>query len=984
MAELSLYLFGAPRVEHGGAMVSLGRRKSMALLSYLAVTGRRYHRETLAALLWPESPPDAAFSALRNVLWILRQTPVDRVIRSDRSTVEILRDGSLWVDVNEFRSLVVDCPTQTHARTAVCDRCAPLLEQAVSLAQGAFMDGFSAQSAPGFDDWQLSESVALRRELTETLDRLVTYYATKEDWAQAASLARRWVELDTLDEAGHRRLMEALVAQGKRTEALTCFEECARALHEELNLKPEEATVALAERIRASAGGGGPAHLVHSNLPAGLLPLIGRKAEATTLSDLLRTRKTRLITLVGLGGSGKSHLAFHVGRELVDAFADGVFVVSLDTLNGDRYVSSEIARVLGVRLLRGESSSLPHELADHLRERKLLLILDGAEGIGSQARLLIDMLSAAEGVMLLVTSREPLDVRGEEVISIEGLPVPEDSASIETLRESDAVRLLQTTSSRLRSGRTEDSEEAWKAMSRIARLVDGLPLGLEIAAGWSRVLSWPAIVERMSEAEELPHRGRDVPERHRSLRAVYEETWRMLSDDEQRTLRRLSVFHDGFSIEAAESVAQATPASLAGLTNRCLIRRVTADRYEIHELLRQFSLERLEEAKEEASEARAAHAEFFVSRLEHLFEEMKGREQVAALRRVRSDIGNVRIAWRRAAEMNRLDLLERAGEAMFFYYDVTSFFEEGQHAFEDILTPLAEQKSPSAMLGLAEMCYGWFLKFVFAAESDVWMRAGLGHIDSIKPFGPRHAVCNLLACYSGLVTSRSKAAARLKASLKYYRRVKDRWSEALTLTALAVVVPHEDPMEAESLAVESLEISRQIEDVWGQALTLDTLAHFAELRGELGLAKVRYHQSHRLATLIGADLFPAIDSLISESRVAGLLGQRDEAEDLIKRALQQARDLGHSVLTARALRQWGRQAASLGEYDAARNQLIEALQLLQARAQAQLAAACAVDLGNVERAAGDDASAVGWYREALGLNAECTDAHDRLRELGET
>jgi len=848
------------------------------------------------------------------------------------------------------------------------------------------MDGFSASNSPGFDDWQLSESVALRRELAETLERLVSYHADCENWPEAVAHARRWVQIDPLDESGHRQLMEALMAQGKRTEALTSFEECARALHAELDLQPEEATVALAERIRASGTKPGEAaRPTRTNLNAGLLPLIGRKDEIARVKDLLLVQGTRLVTLVGLGGSGKTHLALRLGRDLLDEFADGIFVVSLDSLNGGRYAAAEIARAVGVTLPREEPGSLPHELADRLREKEMLLILDGAEALASQAGLLTDLLDAAGHVSLLVTSREPLDLRGETLVPIAGLAVPDETSSPGELGECDAVRLLRTTSHRIGGASVATTKEAdISAMASIARLVDGLPLGLEIAAGWSRVLSWSDIEVRISEAIDLPHRRRDVPERHRSLRAIYEQTWQMLSPNEQATLRQLAVFRDGFSIAAAEAVAGADPASLAGLANRCLIRRIEPDRHEIHELLRQFSLERLEADQTEKARTQTAHGEFFIERVEELYKDVKGPRQVDALRRFRRDIANVRTAWSHAAAMARYDLLERAAEPMFFYYDVGSFFEEGWQAFEDVLSILKGRTGKSAALGLVKACYGWFVQHASHGEGMDSIREGLDDVDAVDPFGSLHALTHVIASYAELWRDREEAVSRLEQSLAFYRDAGDRWGESLALTAYAWAFAFERPERAEEYMLESLRLSQEIEDYWGQALTLNSLALLAENRADLGLAKVRYRQGQQVAALIAPDSFTAIDTLINRARVTARLGERDEADELVEEALSLARQRGISLLIARALMRRGQQAADRGDAESAKRDLLESLALHRGRSRSREAAACAVALGDQARASGDDASAEGWYQEAVAMKPDYPPAIERLQTMAES
>ncbi len=971
MARVSLRLFGTPRLDVDGEPAQLGRRKATALLAYLAVTRSRHHRESLATLLWPESGPEAAFSALRNVLWLLRQTPLSHLLRTDRSTVELDEDDSLWVDVLQFRDLTAGCPAGTHPPMQTCPECVSALEAAVALAEAPFMDGFMVSNADGFDDWQFAEREALQRELTESLDRLTAFYEETGNWAAATAQARRWLQVDRMSEICARRLMTGLAALGRRSESLRGYEEFRETLSAELGLDPEAATTELAERIRHTDDipRARPQAPRRTNLPAALTPFVGREEVMDRVVDLLATGEARLLTLVGLGGIGKTSLALQVGRRLQTKLEDGVFFVALGEASDFDVVASAIAGALGLAYARDKGAQLGMALEDYLKAREILLVLDAADGIAPLGGDLVELLSRAPGARVLCTSRSPLGVAGESVVTLHGLDYPEEGAPIDAIGQFDAIRLLKVAERRVDSGST-DREPELQAMARVARQLDGFPLGLEMAGAWRGVFSWQEIADRIaSNLDFLVHTHRDVPARHRNLRAVYEQAWSLLSQEERAVLCRLAVFRGGFTIEAAERTTDSSPAALAALAKRCLIRRVDPERYHVHELVRQFSLENLRGTHDDSEAAMERHATYFIELIEASFERLKGPDQLETLRQLQRDLPNVRAAWLYAAKSGRADLLRRAAHGLFFYFDMRAHFEEGVRAFDDAVRNFDGRIDPVAA-GFVRVAYGWFTQFTAAAEPQEWISEGLRMLDDEGSFCADHALANVIARFAGSILEVEEARARLGRTLAFYRDAGDTWAEALTIDCLAGAVFSSSPEEGEELAEESLRLRKSIGDRWGEALNLATLANFAEHRGKLDLAKVRFHQSQRLAALIAEDLHMAITAQLSRARIAGRQGAFEEAEALAEQGLLMARGSSSRLLTARALVELGTLARWQEDLPRAMERLEESFSLLDGTPWRWAGAYCATLLAEVAEASGDDGEERRWRQEAQTLDPE--------------
>lgn len=983
--KLTLQLFGAPALRADGEPVPLSRRKAMALLAYLAVTRSRHHRETLAALLWPESDSTAAYSALRNVLWILRQTPLSGAVYSDRSTVELLNSEMIEVDVNRFRDLTIDCSARSHGLTAVCAECEPLLREAVNLWQSPFMHGFTVANSIQFDDWQFAEGEALRRELTETLDRMIEYYFSIEDWQAGARYARQWVQVDALNELGYRRLMQALASQGKRSEALKVFDECTLILTAELGLAPQESTAGLAAKIRTHGAVASNTRSRSSRLPHASLPIIGRRESATQIESRLLEDAAQVVTLVGLGGSGKTSLALHVGRRIEDRYEHGAYFVPLDAIRGDNVVVSTVARALEISLPRENSSALIEQVSDFLRNRSLLLILDGAERVLPQVVALLPALETAPRVQLLLTSRIALGTASEEAITLHGLEYPEANVPLEQVADYAAVRLLRIAAQR-HGNPPERDESDLAGMARLSRLLEGSPLGLEMAAGWRSVLTWDEIADRVFDnLEFLTHMREDVAPKHRAFVAVFEQAWSMLTDETQAALRRLSSFRNAFTIEAAEYVTESSPSDLALLVNRCLIKRIGPERYEIHELLRQFASGKLGAAGSEHERVRARHAEYYMQSVAKWFQQLTGPKQYPTLKRMGREMGNVRSAFQHAAEIGDSELLREASEGLFFYYDMRTQFEEGDKVFLNAANAYAQNGNrDNSVAAFLQIASGWFGSHVWPDLAAERMRGGLTLLKDEAPQDRLHAMAYVIGAYAvagGDVVSHIE---RAQLSVAFYKNRHDVRGEGLATGAWAILEVYRDGALGESLAHQSLRLYREAGDAWGEGLVLSSLAQMAEESGNLELAVTRYEESQRLSEPIAADIVGVINAIAGQARVTGKLGNAERCEQLAEQALRLSRGIGNRFQTGRALLELARARQLLGDPTSARRLLEESFALLSHRQWSNQQAACALMLLELALDEPDVGTAERWFQEASILepgNAALLPLEEKLNKL---
>jgi predicted ATPase len=430
-----------------------------------------------------------------------------------------------------------------------------------------------------------------------------------------------------------------------------------------LGVEPTAETVALYERIRAGQGGSESATTAAVLVPPSLTPFVGRQAELADIAELLANPDCRLVTLVGLGGVGKTRLALQVATEQVGLFADGVAFVPLAAVETPDGIVPIIAEVLNLAF-RGPQAPA-QQLASYLRAREMLLVLDGMEHVLEGAGLLSALLKEAPGLRALVTSRERLALREEWVYPLEGLdypaatPLPDEG---ERLLVYSAVELFYRRAAQ--AGQRFALEAATApAVAHICRLAEGLPLAVELAASWATTHSCQEIARALEQnLDILTTMLRQVPERQRSVRAAFEYSWQMLAGPERDAFARLSIFRGGFGAEAAFQVSGAAPPTLLALLEKSPLRRDPAGRYAMHELLRQYAEEKLHAEPAAREETRSRYVRHMASFLARQGEHLNDRQQKGALEEIGREIENVHHAWNLAvASGSEQEGKEKAG-----------------------------------------------------------------------------------------------------------------------------------------------------------------------------------------------------------------------------------------------------------------------------------------------------------------------------------
>jgi len=605
MARLSLSFLGTfQATKEGNAVVGFESNKVRGLLIYLAVESDHPHsREELAGILWPDRSDQAARSNLRQALANLHQTLGSEDTETPyllitRETVQFNPKADVCLDLNAFTSLLASTNRHLHRQEEACHSCAVWLEDALSIYRGNFLEHFSINDSSIFEEWILLNRERLRNLTINALLRLGIYYERRGEYEKSLHFARKLLEIDPWREEAYRLIIRVLALGGQRSAALAQYKACCRLLEEELGVEPSEETQVLYKTIKTGANP--PSFACQpSRLPVQLTPFFGREEELGEIAGLIEGPSCRLVTLTGPGGIGKTRMALEVAKGQVGTFLDGVFFVPLAPLRSAEALVPTIAEAVGFTF-KGQQGAR-EQLLQYLSSKETLLVLDNFEHLLSRGetedatRLLADLLRTAPQISLLVTSRVRLNLKAEYVFDLEGLPFPltEDTVKMETF---SAVQLFLQQAHQVDRGFSLQGDEA-SAVAQICRMVEGMPLAIEMAAGGVRTQSCRLIARELEQGlRTLVTTMRDVPKRHQSMRAVFDHSWGLLLPREQHCLQQLSVFRGGIRGEAAGQVAAADDGLLRELVDKSLLRFDQGHRYDLHELFRQYAGERLVEA----------------------------------------------------------------------------------------------------------------------------------------------------------------------------------------------------------------------------------------------------------------------------------------------------------------------------------------------------------------------------------------------------
>lgn len=950
--KLEFTLFGSLGIRQAGVPLSdFKSAKAQALVCYLALTGRAHSRPALAGLLWGDMPDGKARMNLSQALSTLRRYFKPH-LDITRHAIALRLGSDIWVDVNTFESAVAGGGIES-------------MDKAIRLYRGDLLDDFIVRNAPDFEMWLVAERTRLRELAVKTHYTLAYHHARRgePDWGRAFDHTSRLLDLEPWHEDAHCLLMRLLALDGRRNAALLQYERCRQVLADEVGVEPEAGTTALYNQIRENetveiplefetlivrgglnAGIKSSRQAIETRLPysTNLPPLqpgfIGREAELTLLEGFLTDQATRLVTIVGPGGIGKTRLALEFANlqlRLImkpspldsgpsHSFSNGIFFVSLESIEAGESILPAIAEVLSFRLDADEA-----QLFDFLSSRHLLLILDNFEHLLDATDILSRILVSAPGVHILITSRERLGLRGEQVLPLQGLEYPE-TTKLRQMPDFPAGKLFLQSARRKRPDFRLQEPEV-EDLLHLCKLLEGMPLALELAATWTDTLPIVKIItEIQHNLDFLTTELRDMPARHRSIRAAFDTSWNRLSTSEQTIFSQLSVFKGGFTRQAAAAITGATIHDLSAFVGKSLLRyNKFKDRYEVHELLRQYARADLAAQASIALKTHDIHSKYFCQWLadQATPRSLKFFGQKSVLDRMAQELENVRAAWIWALQNQRIDRLLPGTTTLGMYYVWRGGYREGERAFRSYSGMLSDGVGCwdplPARLRVDFLNWNAFFSYqIGERENALDLLNGSRHLsDSLRIAGldtraerAHNLRVQALADWSQTEEHRFQYSTE---ALALYRQVEHPYGLAETLNTcarLAILTGRLDA--ARRLLEESLDINSVSGNQLGRSASLTGLGNLAFTQNDYAKAGALLEQSLDIAQAM-CSLERSIVASLYLGCVYVFTGKFRQAQDILEGCVADTTNQGLYAWRATSLYYLGFTLLHLGEYDRA-------------------------------------------------------------------
>lgn len=822
---LEVRLLGTFAITCDDQPVALSSRAAQSLFAYLILTaGTAHRREKLAGMFWPDATEEKARAYLRHGLWRIRKAlPVSDFLLSD--------DIGIGFDSSQEYRLDAELIGKTTDTASANE-----LIAALSAYQGEFLPGF-------YDEWVMLEREHLQAVFEQRMARLLDLLEREKRWPDILEWAERWISMGQGPEAAYRSLISVYIALGDRAKVASTYERCVKALAD-LGLEPSEETHAFAKKWHSKI-----------NIPIPLTSFIGRVQELKEVTDLLS--KSRLVTLTGSGGVGKTRLAIQVVADVLELFPDGVWFLDLAPISDPALVPNSLAEALDLHLMGGSSLSITDLIIDYLHSRKALVILDNCEHlIDSCAQLVHTLLASCEHLSILTTSREALRVSGEVPYRVPSLELPKYDIEImlDELASTESIKLFTERATVVSPGFIFSLHNAL-LIAQTCRRLDGIPLAIELAAARVNMLTIDQILNRLDDRFNLLTAGlRSALPRHRTLRATIEWSYDLLSKKERLLFQRLAVFVGGWTLEAAEAVcsgdgieAREALDLLSQLVGKSLIFVETSQheaRYRRLETIRQFAYEKFL-ASGEADQLYKQHLAYFLDLGKRANRETYWPSKHAWQDRLETDNDNFRAAFERCiSEGNTESSLH-----LLCLWSVNGRlpFGEIEGWFKKLLTLPEVRQFPTLYARLLNHMGGsyWLRGDTrhaksFAEESKtIWL--DLGEEGEI-------GLAEALAILGEVALDNEEdfpiAQPYFEKSLELFQKHGDEWKIGWVEFCLGHKAMLEGSfVKAEEQYLKALERWKKIDDIFGEAAAFNELGELARFRGDHERASRYYKQS---------------------------------------------------------------------------------------------------------------------------------------------
>ena len=960
MPRLNIKLAGTYQTNiDGNPVTGFSTDKARALLAYLAVERTYPHRrESLAALLWPDQSDERARQSLRQALSHIKHAlGGDDFLLATPQDVQIHPQADVHTDAGEIFNLVQACEHHHHRRLGACLPCIQRNEKLIWLYSGEFLAGFPSQNSDLFEEWIILVRERLHVQAMQAFSMLADYYQHRGEFAQALHHVRQQIRLEPWREEAYRQAMRLHVLNGETSAALLRYETCCRELEAELGVEPSVETKDLYELIKT---GKMPLPKPVAVPPEPFTTFIGRNKEQLELAELLADPTCRLVTLHGPGGIGKTHLAQQVARNHAGLYKDGVFLVPLAGVATIGAGLDAIAESLGLPPAILDSEA---QLKQILRKKEMLIVLDNFEHLIEGCEILGSLLENARDVIFLVTSRERLRLREEWVYTLEGLSYP-SGMELQTPLAFDALQLFERRATRV-DRRFKLTPELFADVVNICQLVDGLPLALELAASAVCERTCAEIASALNETFDiLDPNLRNLPKRHHGLRAVFEHSWQLLSNDDRVRLAKLSVFRGGFEAEAALDVTGLSLPNLDTLLAKSLVTRSRNGRYMLHESIRHFAAEKNDNFEVVAKR----HADYYSA----LISSSNGVVSGEDMETIRKEHANLRAAWLwsfTGAAHHEITTILLKGLADL--YTMRGPISEGENLFREALADLSQDPGHKDLPAkiLLELARLDGVKASYQEAIDICQKVAGETEDA------------LLQARAYLIWGQSldgqgeceTARPILEQALKMANQIGHKQIQADSLRELGNAANRlGDHAVAISYYKRSLELGRELGDKRGESASLNNWATMEWELGNLSYARELYLEAQKLYQQVG-NLQGEAKVINNLSNVAADQGDLETALLYCEQALNIHRDMGNPRGQSAVLNNMGANYFCKGDYAAARARYKQALALYRESGNRQAEAETLANLSLLECVLGNLVDGREFALNAIALSEQVGD-----------
>ncbi|RIK36559.1 MAG: hypothetical protein DCC55_26945 [Chloroflexi bacterium] len=649
-------------------------------------------------------------------------------------------------------------------------------------------------------------------------------------------------------------------------------------------------------------------------MPPETTPFIGRATELAEVTRLLTSPEVRLLTIVGQGGMGKTRLARQSGRRVLNHFPDGVWYLSLAAVDRDTFgpalnpLLNGLAGVLGITL--HSANTAEEQILAHLRSRRLLLILDNLEHLLESSAVISALVSGAAGITVLATSRERLNLQEEWLFPLAGLALPATEAE-ETApsANTEAVQLFIQVAQRVQPA--FDPQADWRAIARSCQLVEGMPLGIELAASWVRYMTPTAITQEIEgDIDFLTTNVRNLPARHRSLRAVFDHSWRLLSAEEQAVLPQLAVFRGGFQPAEAQAVTGASQFVLAMLVDKSLLAVAADGRYDLHERLRQYLLNKLRRDLSMYQATHDRHSQVYLALLQLDHAELIKQ---GTLQRITENFDNIRAAWHWAIDHAHWSAIRRARRGIHWFCTYKSWFLEINALYEQAISNLrqrlvqlgmasgVETETEMPLLLAALQCYHGETQARLGVHDPTRQTRLDENLRILRELGPI-AHFELADVLAGAVYPHTRRLVNGQATqqhysqeaLTLYQSLGDAFGQRVALQGLGWAALFAGQFaSAAAYADQLFALAEPVDDLHYRLAALGMRGHIAQVHGDYPQAEGYYRQCYHLAVSIDP-YFPAVPFFWTYlANIARLQGDYAQAAAYLQEAETVVGKIGH-------------------------------------------------------------------------------------------